>query len=393
MPTCTNSRYRTTVLVLCVFAYFGIRFSEFVISQVLPDIKNSLGITTALVGVAITGSTITYAIVQLPSGAFGDQFGERTVILTSLGLTGIGSVLLALSPTGTLFVIAWMLLGLAGGIYYNPATSLLTDLFEETGSAIGTHRIGGQVVGLTAPVVTLVGAVYGWRIALALGALVAFPVFFGFLVAIQSREPTVPQTVIRERVDIERLPELLSRPSIAYTTILASLGQFVDTAVFSYLPMILQEYHGYSLSISGVLYLLYFTSVSVTQPITGRLSDRIGRDPTAAVAFVIAIGGVGLLITSVETVGVVVSICFIGIGMGWNPPVQSRFMDHLTDAEQGIGFGLVRTVYIGFAAFNGVIIGGIVTVAGWPIAISVLGIVMAVAVGVIGANQLLRFGF
>jgi YNFM family putative membrane transporter len=392
MATFTKDRHRTTVLVLCVLAYFGIRFSEFVISQVLPDIKDSLGITTALVGVAITGSTITYAIVQLPSGVFGERFGERAVILAALGLTGVGSVLLALSPTGTLFVIAWMLLGLAGGIYYNPATALLTDLFDGTGGAIGTHRIGGQIVGLTAPVVAIVGAVYGWRVALALGAVVAFPVFTGVLVAVQPRNSVNQQTSIREQVD----PELLSpfsRPSIAYTTVLASLGQFVDTAVFSYLPMILQEYHGYSLAVAGVLYLLYFVSVSVTQPVTGWLSDHIGRDLTAAVAFGIAIGGFGLLITSDGIVAVAVSVCLVGFGMGWNPPVQSRFIDHLSEDEQGMGFGLVRTVYIGFAALNGIIIGGIVTVANWPVAISVLGSVMAIALSVIGANQLLQTGF
>lgn len=381
-------RYEYTVLSLAVLAYFGIRFSEFVLSPVLPQVKAGLGISMGVVGLAFTGSTISYALAQLPSGVLGDRYGERTVILTAIGLTAFGSVLLAVSPSGVILVIAMTLLGAVSGAYYSPATALLTDLFDNTGRAIGVHRLGAQVVGFTAPIVALVAAMYNWRVALLLGAVVALPVFVGFRFAVHPREPVKQGTAIRERIQLDTLTDLLSRPSIAYTTFLASFAQFADTATFSFLPALLHEYHDLSLEVAGLLFTVYFAILTITQPITGWLSDRLGRDTTTAIALAIGVFGYfALLLDSIALITVAVGC--IGIGMGWGPPVQARFMDTLSDSERGMGFGLVRTVYIGFAALGGVSVGTIVTMSGWYLAIVLLGGVMALPCLAISVNWLL----
>ena len=80
-------QHRHTVLLLCVVGYFAIRFVEFVLSIVFADIRATLDISHLVIGLAVTASTVTYAAAQLPSGALGDRFGERSVILASLGLT------------------------------------------------------------------------------------------------------------------------------------------------------------------------------------------------------------------------------------------------------------------------------------------------------------------
>lgn len=384
-------RRRNTVLAFCILAYFGIRFSEFVISPVLPQIVDGLGISTSLIGVAFTASTVAYALAQLPSGVLGDRFGERTVILAALGLTGIGSVLLAVSPSGLLLIVAMTLLGMVSGSYYSPATALLSDLFEDTGRAIGIHRIGGQAVGFTAPLVALVGVAFGWRVALLLGALVAFPVLIGFRIAVQPSESATPDTSVRERVKPGMLKELLSRPSIAYTTFLAGLGQFADTATFSFLIAILQEYHGFSPELASVIFTVYFAALTAVQPLAGWLSDRFGPEPTTVMAMGCGIFGYVLLLFGGGVITIAVAVSLVGLGMGWSPPIQSRFMDELTTTERGTGFGLVRTVYIGFAALNGIIIGTAAAVAGWSAAIVILAVVLTIAVLVIGTNRL--FGF
>lgn len=52
--------------------------------------------------------------------------------------------------------------------------------------------------------------------------------------------------------------------------------------------------------------------------------------------------------------------------------MQSQLLDRLGDDERGTGFGLVRTVYIGFAALSGVAVGGVATLAGWGASLAVL---------------------
>jgi hypothetical protein len=69
---------------------------------------------------------------------------------------------------------------------------------------------------------------------------------------------------------------------------------------------------------------------------------------------------------------VVGGVVCLGLGMGWGPPVQARIVDQLGADERGAGFGLVRTCYIAFAALNGLIVGGVVTLSGWGAGTGVL---------------------
>ena len=72
--------------------------------------------------------------------------------------------------------------------------------------------------------------------------------------------------------------------------------------------------------------------------------------------------------------------------MDWGPPVQSRVMGRLNADERGTGFGLVRTVYIGFAALNGIVITGLVTISGWDAGIDALVVSLAVPAVALGLN-------
>ena len=384
--------YRHTVLTLCVLAYFGIRFIEYALSLVFPDIQEALGTSVFTIGVAITASTITYAISQLPSGALGDRFGERAVIIAALGLTGFASLLFAAAPRGGFIVLGMSLIGLVSGAYYSPATALLTDLFENTGSAIGIHRIGAQVVGFTGPIVAFVGATYGWRTVPLLSALTTIPILLGVWLFIRSRTPTQPDVLLRERVHLSALSNILSRPKIAFSTAIAGFGQFADTATFSFLPYILREYQGFSLKLAGILFTLYFAALTVAQPAAGWLSDRFGRDSITVIILLIGVIGYIFLLSRTTFVMVVVAVVFVGFGMGWGPPVQSRVTDELVETERGIGFGLVRTVYIGFAGLCGVLIGGAVTISGWGNAIVIFAIVMTVPAVALSVNTVFRVG-
>lgn len=86
---------------------------------------------------------IAYASSQLPSGVFADRFGEYRIVLFSLLTTGIASLALAGSPTFLIFGVDVIVLGVGAGIYYNPATALLSQEFSQLGKAIGSHRMGG----------------------------------------------------------------------------------------------------------------------------------------------------------------------------------------------------------------------------------------------------------
>ncbi|RRJ33670.1 MFS transporter [Halocatena pleomorpha] len=385
-------RYRHTVLLLCVLAYFGVRFIEFALALVFPDIQTALGTSVFTIGVAVTASTITYALSQLPSGALGDRFGERRVIIAALGLTGVASLVLLVAPVGGAIVAGMSIIGAVTGTYYSPATALLSDLFEHTGRAVGIHRVGAQVVGLTGPVVTFLSVTYGWHTVPLISAALVVPLTAGFVLFVRTRTPNRPDRSIHEQLQPSRLLSLLSRPSVAFTTAIASVGQFVDVATFSFLPYILRAYVGFSSSAAGMLFTLYFIIVAVVQPVAGWLSDRFGHDPVTVGVLLIGILGPAGLLTGATTPAIAGAVVCLGVGMGWSSPVQSRAIDQLSDDERGTGFGLIRTVYIGFASLSGVVVGSAVTLGGWASAIGILAIAFFVPAVALSVNATFRLG-
>lgn len=365
-------QHRYSVLSVSVLAYFAIRFVEFVLSIVFADIKATLDVTTFVLGIGVATSTLTYAVAQLPSGAIGDHVGHRSVVAASLGLTGLAALLLATAPTGGVVVLGMALVGLVSGAYYSPATAVLAEQFDETARAIGIHRLGAQAVGIFGPIVGIVGARYGWRAILTASGLVALPALLGYLAAVPSRAVTAREVTLRERLSARTLADILSRRDVAFTTLIASLAQFVDTATFSFLPLILREYAGRSIGTAAWLFTGYFVAVAVSQPLAGWMVGRLRRDVVTATALSLALLGYLVIVGRPAGAGIAVGVVAVGLGMGWAPPVQAGLVDALPDGERGAGFGLVRSLYIGFAAVNGVVVGGAVTIGGWRLGLTVL---------------------
>lgn len=346
--------------------------ARLVISPVVPAITNEFAVSTGAVGLALSAMWAAYALSQYPSGILADHFGERKIILLAVGLTAVASILLAASPTFSVFFLMTVGLGIGAGLHYTVATTFLAKHFEQVGKAIGVHVAGGPLAGLIAPVAAVaVGVRYGWRSAMVLGALAAIPVFALFWWQIERTPVNRTPTNIRSHVDPGTVFGLLNRPEIRHTTILAIGGAFVWQATASFLPAFLIIYHGFTTGMAGVLFSIYFVIHGATQPLMGSLSDRIGRDATAAGAFSIGVIGYGALVVG-DGLWIYLAIPLVGLGMSWGAPVQTRFIDYLSDSERATGFGLVRTVYMLLGSLGSVVVGGLADVVGWHVAFGLL---------------------
>ncbi len=371
-------QYKYVALALCTLAFTATMVARLVISPVVPAITAEFAVSKGAVGLALTGMWAAYAVTQFPSGVLADRFGERRVILLAVGLTAVASLLLAVAPNYAVFAVMAVVLGAGAGLHYTVATSFLARHFDRVGRAIGIHVTGGPVAGLIAPVAAAAVAVrYGWRPAILLGAVVAAPVFVLFWLRIERTDPAQPDVAMRSRFEIGPLRELLARPEIRYTTVMAVGGAFCWQATASFLPTFLIEYHGQSPAMASVLFSAYFVVHGVSQPFLGNLSDRVGRDSVAAAVFGVGIVGYGALVVG-SGLAVLVAVPLVGIAMSWGAPVQSRFIDVLSAEERATGFGLVRTVYMLLGALGSVVVGTLSDVAGWSVAFGLLAAVLAV---------------
>jgi MFS family permease len=366
---------RRRALSVCVGSYFAVRLAQLLVSPVVPSLREAFGVTSGTVGAVLTGMWLVYAVTQLPSGAAGDRYGPRRVVLAALGCTAVGAGALAAAPSLLAFGAFALLLGAGAGLYYTPATALLADRFDATGGVIGVHRVGGQVAGLVAPAVaTLLGAWVGWRGVVGFGA-VATTALVGVVVVGGPRRRTATDggTPVGPRT----LLGVVARPPVAFTVGLAAVGEFAALATVSLLPTFLVDHHGLSMTRAGVVFSAYFVVVAAFQPVSGWAADALDRETVVAALFVA--GAVGYAALGTRLGGAVPAVALVGAAMAWGPPVQSGAVDALADAERGVGFGLVRTGYILVGALGPLVVGTVADVAGWTAAVGLLAAVLGLA--------------
>jgi MFS transporter, YNFM family, putative membrane transport protein len=378
-------RYRHTVLTLCTLAFFSTMVARLSISPIVPAITADFEISNTVIGFALTGMWMAYALAQFPSGILGDRFGERSIILLSLGGTILMSVLLSLSPLFGMFVLSVIVLGAVAGLHYSVATTLLGRTFDNLGFAIGVHTSGSSAAGLIAPVgAAWIGVQFGWRPAVAFAAAIAAPIFVAFAWQVRPTEPRRPSQPIRERVRIGPLTTILARPEIAFTVAIAALCAFVWQGTASFLPAFLVEHRGQSSTLAGIVFASYFVVQSVAKPGVGALSDRYGRDIVIVGCMVTSVAGLGLFVSVPGIVGVIGGIVLVGVGLTWAVAVEPRFIDNLSANERGGGFGLVRTVYLLIGSLGSVAVGLFADAFGWNVSFGMLMTLLAlVAAGLV----------
>lgn len=386
-------RYRHTVLILAVLANFTQVGSRLAISPVVPAIIESFAISKSAIGIALTGMWAMNAVLQFPSGVFSDRFGERPVVLAALGLTGLGSLLLAASPTFPFFAVFAVFLGIGSGLYFSVGSSLLTKLFPNTGGALGVHASGGLLSGLLMPVAAgFIGVRYGWRPAIVIGAVLALPAFALVRWRIRPTPPMDPETRLHDRFDPAVIVDLLSRPMVAFTIVLAVIGNFTFQAIASFFPTFLIEFHGFTTTDASIAFGAIFFLGAIVQPAVGRVSDTVGRDTVLSVNFLVATIGIGLVLLAPVRAVALIGVGFIGLGMTWFAVLQARIMDGLSDAERGAGFGLARTIFAVIAASGSAITGILADVSGWPAAYGLVAALLMLAFVSIVVNRAMRLG-
>lgn len=369
-----------------MLAYFAIRFGQVAIGAVLPAVIETFDTDAGTVGFALAGMWVAYALVQLPSGALGDRYGERPVILGAVGLATLAAVGIALAPTLPLLVVAVVLLGVGSGLYYNAATALLSRSVDAIGRAIGLHRVGGQGAGLIAPIVAAGLAVrVGWRAAFGLAAVVGVGTVIALARGVRPVTPTRPDRPLRAVFAPRRLWGLLTRPGIAYATAVGGIGEFVSTATSAFLVTFLVQHHGHPVDVAGAVLGGYFAALVAAQPLVGWTSDRIGRDPALGLVFACGVVGYGVLPTTTALPALAGAVLLCGVAMSWSPAVQARVLTRLDGDDRGPGFGVVRTGYILLGAVGTAVTGALADAAGWVVAVHVLVGLLLVGILLVGA--------
>lgn len=377
------------LLGVCVGTYFTVRFAQVVIGPIVPVLKTDLGITAGTVGILLTLMWMAYAIMQIPSGMLSDHFGPTQVVLAAILITGIATLVLSLAPTPVIFGFAVLALGAGAGTYYNPATALLASTFDQVGGAVGTHRIGGQVAGVIAPIVAAaISDRLGWRVAVAFAGIVTIVMSAAFTLWRSASAVRLAGTTARTSLSVRSALSILNRRHTRETTLMMTAVEFVGLSAMAFLPAFLMVHHGLSFTTANLLFAAFFAMSAIFQPLSGWGSDRFGRDVMLLILAAMGIlGYTGLVIT--DSLWVVPAVLLTGIAMSATPVVQSRMIDGLPASVRATGFGVFRTIYLLIGATGSTAVGLTADVASWGLAFSGLAMVWG-AVLVLTSFRLVR---
>lgn len=389
-----NLQYRHIVLVLCMLAFFVTYFARLAISPVVPSITDDFAISNTLIGLALTGMWLAYGLAQFPSGVLADRHGEKLIILLAVGGTTVMSLLLALSPLYGVFVVAAVVLGGFAGLHYAVATTLLSRTFDNLGTAIGFHSIGGPLAGLLAPILAAwIGVRYGWRPAVAATAIFGIPIFLLFLWRVRPTAPRRPDESMGDGIELRSLVELISRPEIAFPLVVAMAGTYVVQGLLSFFPAFLIAFHGYTPTAAGVVFSAFFIFRACSQIGLGRVSDLYGRDAAIAGSMLAGAVGIPLIILDAGLLTMSIGVVLVGLSSAFFSAIDPRFIDALSVEERGTGFGLVRTVYTVLGAAGSVGVGFTADLFGWDVAFGTLAALFFAAFLALIVNRALGLGY
>lgn len=280
---------RLKLLGVITGGHFAIHWFQQLFPVVLPSIKSGLALNDVQVGALTSARQLVHGTLDFPLGMVADAMVQyRAIFLaTALVAMGAGYVFIGISSAFILALGGAGLIGLGTALWHPAAAASLSNSFpERRATALSLHGMGATVSDTLTPLG--VGALLialPWQNLLALqlvpGLLVGFLVWQGLKgLFAQGETHATRSTQLREILALARHPVFLG---ISAAKGLAMMGRLI---VMTFLPIYLQEHLGYSPFALGFFIALLHAMGTISQPVLGLLSDRLGRKAVLFPSFI-----------------------------------------------------------------------------------------------------------
>lgn len=392
--------YGGRMLVSLAVAWATLQFGRFLLSPLLPAIIDDLGITKVAAGVALGAFQGIYALTQFPSGRLSDRFTRASLIVPGLGTLAVGFLVLSVTVSYPLFLLAAVVVGVGKGLFAVPSRALLSDLFvARRGRALGLYSAGTDVGGILASAVGVLvtGGAAAWLPqAVTTGALdwrapfapvAVLLALIGVVYVVWNRDAyELGRTEIGLVATVRRLATTRAQRE---ALVAFALFYFVIGAWVNFLPTYLTESKGFSESLAAGLFAVVFLVGIWAKPLAGAVSDRVPRRLVAVVTLLFAGGA----LVVVEAVGgllpVVAAIAVFAVGYKAQFPIADAILlDAAPDENVGGDLGAARALFLGVGALGPVYLGVVATAVSYRVAFAGLVACLLASAGLLARGAL-----
>lgn len=330
-------------------AQAGVSFVELGIPILAPFVKEDLRLSALGVGFIVTALNVGRLIGSVPAGQLSDRLGERLVLVGSgLGL----AVFAAAGAAGSYGVLLVVLV--AAGIFSGAATPAGSRLVlaafprERRGLPMGVRQAAIPLGALGAAIaLPLAATAIGWRLTLAIGALIPL---LGCLPALALRFPPVEPD--GGATGLSALRTIAANRKILYAGLWAVAAVGGQYALLTYLALYLEQDLGVARTPAFALLALSTLTGFAGRLAWGWASDRFFGSLRRPVLVVISLSGVvSTAMLAVATPGLGVIVAGLGAALagfcliGWQGVWVTMVSELAPEGRSGtaVGYALLFT--------------------------------------------------
>ena len=309
-------------------------------------------------------------------GSLADRWGRKNTLTLTILLMGLGSLIIAATPTHAaagiwapvVLVVGRLLSGFSVGGEFAANTTFLIESAPPRRRGLFasfqyvTTTVGQLLASLTATLLalTLTDAQlegWGWRIAFVVGGLLSLVGLWIRSGAEETREAPPAE----ERPGLLDAVRLYPRQTLLLcgVTVAGTIAYYTWT---TYLPTYAEQNSGVSLDSALLVSTLSLVFFGLVQPLLGHLSDRVGRRPVLiafAVLFGLGIVPVLALVRANDSFGgllvlSLVGMVVVGLFTSVSAAVNAELIPgHVRAAGIGFPYSLTVALFGGTAPYMG----------------------------------------
>ncbi len=362
-------------------------------SPVLPTFAAHLGALPELIGIIVAASTITGVFFKLPSGALSDVLGRKRMMV-------LGGVFFAAPPfLYPLVEDPWSLLalrfvhGFATAIFSPVASAYVAGLTETgRGARLGWFSSANDLGSTAGPLIG--GFVLYFTTSYSLtyllvGALGILTLLVVLLLPDVDQPIHETKTFAVRAADFRQgLLEVLRTPPIFLAAGIEAVMYLGYGAFLGFLPIYAKTV-GLNDAQIAIVFGAQLALAMVAKPVSGRVSDRLGRIPVIVIGLLLCATALPLIFRSESLMVFLLAAPLLGLGVGAVTPVTNALIADLSSARRlGAAMGVFGTIWdIGEAA-GPMIAGFLIGTLGYAATFDVLAAVIALVT--VGLMVLLR---